>query len=302
MQVTVKRAADKSTYKYGPVTNFFAGVLGIGTTEVAASAKAYMGYTALTYTGTVQLPVALPATGALNPLASKGDSGWWGRMFGPDEAVASAPTAKTIVFRDSGGYYDPGNPGTGPTNVPTNVPTGSDFSNLDSKQIYLFTVGSSDAIPATLTDILKKIYTPTYTSSNPLFVGQLALGQQIYPRSEYNYGVPYLSNIFQGLQQAYYYKTTGSATTAPPAGTPWRVTLPVYGLAHNPLNPSWTSLGTRFGYLARLLGPWPTEALACTKITAPVIYVNGFVNADIVGVNYNAGADNGIPILYPSNL
>src|SRR5271157_1784457 len=71
VQVMVKRAADQSTYKYGPVTNFFAGVLGLGTTEVAASAKAYMGYTAMTYKGTVQLPLALPATGGDNPLASK---------------------------------------------------------------------------------------------------------------------------------------------------------------------------------------------------------------------------------------
>ena len=96
VQVTVKRAADKSTYKYGPVTNFFAGVLGLGTTEVAASAKAYMGYTAMTYKGTVQLPLALPATGGDSPLASKGNSGWWDRMFGPDEAVASAPVPRPL--------------------------------------------------------------------------------------------------------------------------------------------------------------------------------------------------------------
>ena len=99
VQVTVKRAADKSTYKYGPVTNFFAGVLGFGTTKVAASAKAYMGYTALTYKGTVQLPLALPATGGDSPLASKGNPGWWDRVFGPDEAVASAPTTKTNCFQ-----------------------------------------------------------------------------------------------------------------------------------------------------------------------------------------------------------
>ena len=157
-------------------------------------------------------------------------------------------------------------------------------------------------MPGTLTDILTKIYTPSYTYVNPLFVGQLALGQQIYPKSEYCWGNPYIPNIFQGLQKAYYYKTTGSATTQPPGTpgnrTPWRVTLPVYGLAHNPLNPSWTSLGTRFGYLARLLGPWPTEALACTTVTAPVIYVNGFVNADIADVTYKTnGDDKAVPIL-----
>ena len=60
VQVTVTRAAGNT---YGPVTNFFASVFGIGASTVSASAQAYMGYAASTYTGTVQVPIALPAIG-----------------------------------------------------------------------------------------------------------------------------------------------------------------------------------------------------------------------------------------------
>ena len=87
-------------------------------------------------------------------------------------------------------------------------------------------------MPATLTDILKKIYTPTYTSSNPRVCGPAGPGAANLSQKRVLLGQSlYRPNIFQGLQKAYYYKTTGSATTAPPAGTPWRVTLPVYGLS-----------------------------------------------------------------------
>jgi Flp pilus assembly protein TadG len=298
VQVTVTRAASKS---YGPVTNFFAGVFGMGATEVSASAQAYMGYAASTYPGTVQVPVALPSTGGDSPLASRGKSGWWGRMFGPDEAVASAPTTKTIVFRDSAGYYVPGSTTPVPLNVQTYNPTVTgafDFSHGDPTQIYLYTVGSGDSMPYTLWSIISGIYgTPYGNGSYPTHVGKLALGQQIYPASEYCWGNTWLPPIFKYLKAAYYYKTTGDSTTAPPAGTPWRVTFAVYGTKANPLIKS--QIRECYRYLARLLAPWATEAFACATISAPKMYVNGFVNADIVGVtcpldkNGNPTSDDG---------
>ena len=57
VQVTLRRAAETA---YGPVTNFFAGVFGSGTSDVSANSRAYMGYTYSVYMGTVELPVALP--------------------------------------------------------------------------------------------------------------------------------------------------------------------------------------------------------------------------------------------------
>ena len=278
VQVTVRRASGTV---YGPVTNFFAGVFGSGTSEVSATSRAYMGYTYSVYAGTVELPVALPSTGPISPLVSNGNSGWWAGIFGPSEAVAT--TTKTIVFKDSGGYYVTGS-------TPTNVNTGVTSANpLDPRQVYLFTVGSSDAVPNTLWNIIEKIYNPNLTGSI-LHVDKLALGTQLYPRSEFMYGSSYIGPIFQRLQKAYYYKTTGSATTAPAAGTPWRVTLPVYGSTRNPL----VTQGYRNGFmsLARLLAPWPSEVYACYTMPPPTIYVNGFVNADIVGVTYSSSCDD----------
>jgi len=288
VQVVLKRASGKT---YGPVTNFFAGIFGKTTTEVAVSAKAYMGYTTSVYKGTVTVPLALPASGATNPLAYQGKSGWWDRMVGPNEAVAAAPSTKPIEFRDSGGYYNPQNPNGAPTNIPANVPSVGTLSSLDPGQIYFFTVGSSDAVPTSMKDIMEKIYTPSKTGSI-LYVDKLALAQRIYPRSEYCWGKSYISPLFERLQKAYYYKTTGSSTTAPAAGTPpWRVTVPVYSVKANPLvTSSKRTDGLR--NLARLLRPWPTEALACCTVTAPIIYVNGFANADIVGVTYSSSCDD----------
>ena len=277
-QVTLRRAAGTV---YGPVTNFFAGVFGSGATEVSASSRAYMGYTYSVYAGTVELPVALPGTGPISPLASNGNSSWWAGIFGPSEAVAT--TTKTIVFKDSGGYYVSGS-------TPTNVNTGVTSANpLDPRQVYLFTVGSGDPIPDTMKNIIEKIYTPNKTGSI-LHVDKLALGTQIYPRSEFMYGSSYIGPIFQRLQKAYNYKTTGNASTAPPAGTPWRVTMPVYGSTRNPL----VTQGYKNGFmsLARLLAPWPSEVYACYTMPPPTIFVNGFVNADIVGVTYTSGCDD----------
>jgi Putative Flp pilus-assembly TadE/G-like len=304
VQVTITRSAAKTgssyTHSYGPVTNFFASIFGMSTTEMSATAKAYMGFIHTTYAGTVQLPIALPAiSGGDCPLttSSRGKSSWWG----PDQAVAA--TTKTVVFRDSAGYYVPGS--SVPQNVQQhnpNVNSGGSFGNGDATQIYFFTVGSNDSVPDTLDDILTTIYDPNSTknSSNPTHVGQLSLGQRIYPRTEYCWGKGSIGPLFQKLQSAYNYSTTGNKNTAPPAGTPWPVTLAVYGTTPNPLAASPMREG--FRYLARLLAPWPTEAFACCTITAPKMYVNGFVNADIVGVNHNPNCEDGKNYTFPKTI
>ncbi len=81
MKITITRAAGTI---FGPVTSLFAQALGSPTSTVSASAIAYLGYTAIA--ATVQVPLALPTT-ILS--ASNGRSGWFARLFGPGEAVAS---------------------------------------------------------------------------------------------------------------------------------------------------------------------------------------------------------------------
>jgi Flp pilus assembly protein TadG len=269
VKVTIRRTSGTV---YGPVSNFLGGILGCDTSQVEATAIAYLGYTHEVPTATVKVPLALPDTVLT---ASKGRSGWLARILGPSEAVAT--TTKTYVFKDTGGSL-----------VDDNVTT----APLDPDQAYLFTVNENDAVPGTIWDILTKVYTPGYTSSNPVYVADLKLAQEIHARSEFMYGSSYIAPIFQRLQKAYNYKTTGNANTAPPAGTPWRVTLPVYGTTPNPA--AFRQRPGSFRFLARLLAPfWPSEAHACYTMPAPKTYVNGFVNVDITNVEYSSSGDDG---------
>ncbi len=258
---------------YGPVTNIFASIFGVNTSQISASATAYLGYSYSTSPGTVQVPLGLPSTILT---ASKGNSGWFANLFGPNEAVAYTTT--TLVFKDTGGV-----------NVNSNV---DNSPTLDSNHAYLFTVNSSDVVPDTMKAVLNKVYSPNYTSGNkniPVVVSDLKLQQPIYPRSEFKWGITYIGPIFQNLQKAYYYKTTGSTTRAPVAGTPWRVTLPVYGMKAVAFQPQ----KANFMFLARLLVPfWPSEAYACYTVPPPQPVVTGFVNADITGVTYTTSCDD----------
>ncbi len=277
VKVTIRRAAGTV---YGPVSNFLGGIFGRDTSQVAATAIAYLGYTHEVPTATVEVPLALPDTIVA---ASKSRPSWFARILGPSEAVAT--TTKTYVFKDTGG-----------TLVDNNVTT----APLDPNQAYLFTVGENDAVPGTIWDILTKVYTPSYTSSNPVYVTDLKQAQEIHTRSEFMYGSSYISPIFQRLQKAYNYKTTGNANTAPPAGTAWRVTLPVYGTTPNP-SASRQHRGV-FKSLARLLAPfWPSDAYACYTMPPPKTYVNGFVNADITNVTYSSSGDDG-SYTYPKTI
>jgi Flp pilus assembly protein TadG len=271
MRVTITRGAGTI---FGPVTSLFAQVLGYPTATIAASATAYLGYTSGVPMGAIQVPLALPS----NILtASNGRTGWFARLFGPREAAAT--TTKTLTFKDTGG-----------ANVTNTVPT-SPVASLDSNQGYWYTAKSTYSVPNSIKNILAKVYTPslTGTSTVPVYMDALSVGQQIYPRSEYPWGKAYIAPIFQNLQKAYNYKTTGSATTAPPAGTAWRTTLAVHGLL------STASLPRKAGFLslARLLSPFGvSEAWACATISYPKIEVSTFVNVDITGVTYTSSCDD----------
>jgi Flp pilus assembly protein TadG len=281
VQVTIRRGAGTV---YGPVSNLFGGILGLNVSQVRATAIAFLDYSSKTESGSAaspQVPLALPSTGTNSPLASNGRSGWFARVFGPTEAVAT--TTKTLKFRDTGGV-----------NVTATVPTDS-VANLDSNQGYWYTGASSNSVPDTIKNTLKKIYTPTFTgtTSAPALLPDLTVGQQIYPRSEYCWGKAYIAPIFQEMQKAYYYKTTGSATTAPAAGTAWRTTMLVHGLKTT------ASLPRQGGFtpLARLLTFFsPTQAYACATITYPTIAVYGFVKVDITGVTYSTTSEDGVTI------
>jgi Flp pilus assembly protein TadG len=278
VKVTLKRASGMN---YGPVTNLFAGIFGgnSNTSEVQATAIAYLGYTNEVQTGTVQVPLALPNNILI---ADNGQSGWLASFFAPREAWAS--TTKTLVFKDTGGCNV--------NNTVDNSPT------LDSNQPYLFTVNPGDAVPDTIWNTLEKIYNPSKTASTPVRVGDLKRGQEIYARSEFKYGNAYIGPIFQRLQWAYNYKTTGNKNTAPAPGTTWRVTFPVYGMT--PVASQPRKIG--FMSLARVLIPfWPSEVYACYTVPPPRAIVNGFVNADITGVTYNGSSDDG-SYTYPKTI
>ena len=189
LRVSITRAAGTI---YGPVTSIFAQAIGYSTSTVSASATAYLGYTNEVQTGGVQLPLALPASGTSNPqnpLASNGRSGWFARLLGPEEAVASTP--KTIIFRDTGGTTTTVNTSTKKINGGSN---GGSVAPLDAKQGYFYTPTANpsvNTVPDTVKNIIAKIYTPslTGTSSVPVYVGDIAVGTANLPRQRVSLGV-----------------------------------------------------------------------------------------------------------------
>jgi hypothetical protein len=277
LRITITREADKA---FGPVTSLFATIFGISNTAVSATATAYLGYTNEVQTGGVQVPLALPATGSNSPLAANGRAGWFASLFGPSEAVATT-TAKTIKFRDTGG-----------STVADGVPT-SPYAALDANQGYFYTPApnpTSNTVPDTVKKIIEKIYTPTLTgtSTTPVLVGDIKVGKQIYPASEYCWGSSYLKPIFDNLKAAYNAKNVAGK---------WRTTLVVHG----PLSTSSLLQKKGFLSLARLLTPlWPSEAFACATIQPPTTYVKTFVNVDITAVTSGTGNDGNYT--YPKTI
>ena len=274
VEITLRRAAGTA---YGPVTNFFAGILGSGTSNVAATSRAYMGYTYSVYEATVPFPLALPSSVLL---AATGEHSWWARLFGPSEAVAQTADYKTYTFYDNGGQY---------VNTTANGIISGAQGGTDPNQAYWFVCNPHDSVPDSITNMLTEAALTTHThanSSNSLttsgrtvyFVDPLAYGMEIYSRSEYMYYASpyYLQNNFKMLQTAFNARKNSSGI--------WRVTLPVFTGTQYPLGTS-QRLDKAFRFLAWLLGP--AEAHGCyTFSTPPHIYVNGFVNVDITAVTY----------------
>jgi Flp pilus assembly protein TadG len=277
MQVVIRRSGETV---FGPVTSLFAKALGHPSTNVSASAIAFLGYTSEVPTSGIELPLALPATGASSPLACNGHPGWFARLIGPTEALAAV--SKTIKFRDTGG-----------STVLNNVPT-SPYAPLDANQPYFFTPQpnpSINSVPNTVKNIIAKNYTPTLqgTTSVPVYVGDIKIGDQIYPASEYCWGSNYLRPIFDNLKTAYNAKKDANGN--------WQTTVVVHG----PVSTSSLFNKTGFMSLARLLNPFSApEAIACATIQPPTTYVKTFANVTITGVTSGTGNDGNYT--YPKTM
>jgi len=264
VEVTIKREAGSA---YGPVTNFFAGLFGTShrLSTVEAKATAYLGYTQSVMVGTVQLPLAIPES-ALASLRDRNKS-WFARVFGPKEATAVSYESLTFKDLGSGTFYQ------------------SNLSKpqLDASKAYLVVVNSSDLVPSTVINNIKK----TYTSGT--LVRAMERGTQLYPLSEYQWASN-INSIFSALKSAYNAKKDGNGR--------WRVSVPVYSTT-NPMASRFTDGLIR---LVRLLSPGPPEAQACFKFWTQTypggnvpIYVDGFTVVDVVNVTYNSGCDDCSP-------
>jgi Flp pilus assembly protein TadG len=254
MRVTIKRA---SGFAYGPVANFFAAVLGTPRTEVSATATAFLGFTAAAGTGTVTIPLAIPQTVMAG--LKTAPAGWLARLLTPREAQA---TMHSFTFRDLGSdsWYQ---------------------NNLykplfDATKAYLFVVNSSDSVPGTVIDNLKKYYTSSGQS-----VRAMAKGTRLYPLSEYQWAGN-ITAIFQAFANAYNQKKDAQGK--------WFVNVPVYSTT----SPVAQRPQTFYWQMARRLLPGLGEAQACYTFwnqsypggNVP-IYVNGFANVEITNVTYN---------------
>lgn len=254
LRVSIKRA---SGFAFGPVTNFFAAALGMSQTQVSATATAFLGFTAAAGSGTVTIPLAIPQT-VMAGLKTE-PSGWLARLLAPREAQAAV---HSFTFRDLGSdsWYQ---------------------NNLyqplfDATKAYLFVVNSSDSVPGTVIDNLKKYYT---SSGQP--VKAMAKGTRLYPLSEYQWAGN-ITSIFQSFANAYNQKKDNNGK--------WYVHVPVYSTA----SPLAQRPQTFYWQMARRLLPGVAEAHACYTFwnqsypggNVP-IYVNGFANVEITNVNYN---------------
>ena len=160
--------------------------MGFNTSQVGATAIAYLGYTNEVQTGAIQVPLALPSTGTYSPLASNGRSGWFARLFGPNEAVAT--TTKTIKFRDTGG-----------ANVTVNAQKklATTDAAADANQGYFYKTASTDSIPDAINYPMRKIYTPSLTgaSNYPVLVRRFKGGGSNLARKRVSLSVLYDRNV-----------------------------------------------------------------------------------------------------------
>lgn len=262
VRVTLRRGSGLT---FGPVTNLLAGVLGeqFRTSEIMATATAFLGYANAGETGSVTLPLALPES--VLTAASQGAKSWWAGLLGPREAVAT--TTRSITFKDlgSGAFYQ----------------SNLQKPQFDAQKAYLFVVNPSDSVPGTVVDNIER----NYTSSGVKPVRALARGTRLYPLSEYQWASN-LKTIFSALNQAYNAKKDGQGK--------WRVMVPVYSTA----NPLASRLDRGLKRLAGWFSFGPAPAHACFTFWTQTypggnvpIYVDGFANVDVTNVTYDSSCN-----------
>ncbi len=253
VQVTIQRASGLA---YGPVTNFMAGILGYNTTDVAATATAYLGFANSTLPGAVDLPIAIPDS--LITAANPHPKSWLARMLGTREAEATSPPSVTFKDMASGSFYQ----------------SNTDKPLFDTTKAYIFTVNQGDSVPGTFVDNI----TYQYNKSSGTPVKALSRGARLWPASEYQWASN-LYSIFNGLKSAYNTKKGSNGK--------YRVVVPVYSTT-NPLASRWEQ---GFKALAGLFSFGPTPAYACFQFSNQTypggnvpIYVEGYAGVDVTAV------------------
>lgn len=238
---------------FGPVTNFLAGIFGKPTTEVGATATAYLGFVASAATGSVDLPLAVPDS--LITAANPPSKSWWAKILGPKEAIAAA--AQTLTFKDLGGT--------------TFYQNNLSKAMLDQTKAYLVLVNQSDPAPGTINDNLKRQYS---TSGKP--VRAMARGDQLYGISEYQWASN-ISTIFNNFKKAYDANKDSSGK--------YKAVVPVYTTS----NPTASLLDRGLKSMAGLFSFGPTPAHACYSMTQsynPNLYVDAVTTVYVTNVKY----------------
>jgi hypothetical protein len=241
-----------------------AGIFGASTSDVAATATAYLGFVSSAGTGAVDVPLAVPD--AVITAANPDKKSWWAKVLGHKEAVAAA--APTMTFKDLG--------------------SNSFYSNnlgkplFDSAKAYLVGLNTTDPMPTTVNNNLIRQKTPT--SGTP--VRAMKRGDRLYPISEYQWASN-ISTIFKNFRDAY------NAPGNKDSNGKWKVVVPVYSTS----NPTASRLEKGWKLMAGLVSFGPTPAHACfyfNNQTYPggnvPIYVDGITSVNVTNVTYKAVA------------
>lgn len=246
---------------FGPVANFLAGILGSPTSEVAATATAYLGFVQSAQTGAVDLPLAIPDS--LITAANSHNRSWLAKVWGPDRAEATSPPTTTFKDLGSSSFYA--------NNLQKPL--------FDTQKAYLVTLTTSDPVPGTINDNL--IRQANSSSGTP--VRPMARGSRLYPISEYQWASN-ISTIFKNFKSAYNKKQVNGKYTA---------MVPVYSTT----NPMASRFQEGLRRMAGLFSFGPSPAHACFTFwnqsypggNVP-IYVDGYANVNVTNVTYEAVA------------
>lgn len=270
VQITIRRDEGLT---YGPVTNFFAGILSNAnkTSKVEATAIAYMGYTSSVQTGMVTVPIALPDS-LVSMAASEEGGNWLFRMFKPKEAVATSYVATQFKDLGSDTFYQ----------------TNYAKPQLDTAKAYMFVINNADPVPSTVINNLNFAKTGTANSS-AVPIDPMERGTRLYPLSEYQW-VSNIDSIFAAFKNAY--------NAQKDAQGKWQVVVPVYSTTQ----PTAQDFRSRLFQLARLFSLVPSEAQACFTFwnqsypggNVP-LYVEKFATVNITEVKTTSTRTTTIP-------